>query len=56
MCRALHSPLSCHKNLPLDMLEGLAEANTWVAKLEGHKFSPTPPPRHARGLGSKPTL
>jgi hypothetical protein len=37
------------------MLGGLAKDNTWVAKPEGHGFSPTPPPRHARGLGSKPT-
>jgi hypothetical protein len=55
MSRALPSPLPCRKTLPLDMLGGLAKANTWVAKPEGHIFSLTPPPRHAQGLGSKPT-
>jgi hypothetical protein len=55
MRRALLSPLSCRKTLPLDMLGGLAKANPWVAKPEGHIFSAYSPPRNARGLGSKPT-
>jgi hypothetical protein len=37
------------------MLRGLAKANIWVAKLGGPKSFLVPPPRHARGLGSKPT-
>jgi hypothetical protein len=44
MCGALPSPLSYHKTLPLDMLGGLAKANTWVAKPACDKFSLTPPP------------
>jgi hypothetical protein len=55
MSQALPSPISRRKALPLDMLGGLAKANTWVTKPEGHEFLPTPPHRHARGLGSKPT-
>jgi hypothetical protein len=36
------------QTLPLDMLGGLAKANTWVAKPEGYKFLLIPPSRHAR--------
>jgi hypothetical protein len=38
MCWALPSPPSCHKPLPLDMLRGLATANTRVAKPGGPNF------------------
>jgi hypothetical protein len=38
MSQALPSPLSRRKALPLDMLGGLAKANIWVAKPEGHRF------------------
>jgi hypothetical protein len=42
------------QTLLIDMLGGLAKANTCVAKPEGHNLLLLPP-RHARGLGSKPT-
>jgi hypothetical protein len=56
MCGALPSPLSYHKTLPLDMLGGLAKANTWVAKPACDKFSLTPPPSTCLGAWLKANL
>jgi hypothetical protein len=52
ICYVLSTTLSSlmSQNSPLDMLGGLAKANTWVTKPEGHGLLPTPPPRNVGGL------
>jgi hypothetical protein len=56
MSRALSSPLSCRKTLPLDMLGGLDKANTWVAKPEGHTFFAYSSPSICSGAWLKANL
>jgi hypothetical protein len=43
MSRALPPPSSHRNPHPLDMLRGLAKANTWVARPGGPSFSPSFP-------------
>jgi hypothetical protein len=53
MCRAIPSPLSCHQTLALDMLGGLAKANTGLQNLSIPDFRLLLPLDMLKGLAQR---